>query len=118
MMIICTLNFNNNVIIPIYAQEVLGRGAQGYANLLSATGIGSLIAAFLMSYLAWFWPTPRFIPSSGIRDGLGSIADDFVHALLVGDDFMVVIGFLQHGFLESINAAFRSLSPMSCVAGS
>ena len=32
MMIICTLNFNNNVIIPIYAQEVLGRGAQGYAD--------------------------------------------------------------------------------------
>ncbi len=46
MLVICTLNFNNNVIIPIYAEEVLHRGAQGYASLLSATGVGSLVAAF------------------------------------------------------------------------
>lgn len=54
MIVICTLNYNNNVIIPIFAKTVLHSGAQTYANLLSATGIGSLVAAFLMSYLSRF----------------------------------------------------------------
>lgn len=54
MLVICTLNYNNNVIIPVFAKTVLHSGAQTYANLLSATGIGSLIAAILMSYLSRF----------------------------------------------------------------
>lgn len=39
MIIVCTLNYNNNVIIPIFAKTVLNSGAQTYASLLSALAL-------------------------------------------------------------------------------
>ncbi|WP_035453103.1 MFS transporter [Agrilactobacillus composti] len=111
MLIVCTLNFNNNVIIPIYAQTVLHQGAQGYASLLSATGIGSLIAAFLMSYLARY----------GLRRSLyllvtaGTIvvqmAMVFVHSYGLAWGLMVVIGFCNMIFLNQSNASFQFSVP-------
>ena len=96
MLVICTLNFNNNVIIPIYAEEVLHRGAQGYASLLSATGVGSLVAAFLMSYLASF----------GLRRDL-YLAMLFIHVYWLAMLLMVLIGFCNMVFLNQSNASFQ-----------
>ena len=111
MMIICTLNFNNNVIIPIYAQEVLGRGAQGYANLLSATGIGSLIAAFLMSYLARFGLRRDLYLLVALGTALVQSLMIFVHVYWLAMIFMVVIGFCNMVFLNQSNAAFQFSIP-------
>lgn len=111
MMIICTLNFNNNVIIPIYAQEVLGRGAQGYANLLSATGIGSLIAAFLMSYLARFGLRRDLYLLVALGTALVQSLMILVHVYWLAMIFMVVIGFCNMVFLNQSNAAFQFSIP-------
>ncbi|WLV77452.1 MFS transporter [Lacticaseibacillus parahuelsenbergensis] len=111
MLIICTLNFNNNVIIPIYAQEVLGRGAQGYANLLSATGIGSLIAAFLMSYLARFGLRRDLYLLVALGTALIQTLMIFIHVYWLAMIFMIVIGFCNMVFLNQSNAAFQFSIP-------
>jgi MFS family permease len=107
MIIVCTLNYNNNVIIPVYAKAVLGQGAQAYANLLSATGVGSLVAAFLMSYLSRFGLQRNiylFVAiGTGALQALMLVVHDFHLALLV----MVAVGFCNMIFLNQSNASFQ-----------
>lgn len=85
ILIVCTLNFNNNVIIPIFAKTVLHSGAQTYANLLSATGIGSLIAAFLMSYLSRFGLQRNIYLFTGIGAASVQALMPFVHSFSGGN---------------------------------
>ena len=107
MIIVCTLNFNNNVIIPIFAKTVLHSGAQTYASLLSATGAGSLIAAFLMSYLARFGLQRNIYlmvaVGSSVLEGLML----FIHNYPVAMVMMVAIGFCNMIFLNQSNASFQ-----------
>ena len=107
MLIVCTLNYNNNVIIPIFAKEVLHSGAQTYANLLSATGIGSLIAAFLMSYLSRFGLQRNIY----VMVAVGTAALQAVMLAVRNYDLamamMVLIGFCNMIFLNQSNASFQ-----------
>lgn len=48
--------FNFNVLIPVYAREVLQQEAQGYGFLLTAHGTGSLLAALLLAYVSHLGP--------------------------------------------------------------
>lgn len=107
MLIICTLNYNNNVIIPIFAKTVLHAGAQTYANLLSATGAGSLVAAFLMSYLAQLGLHRRFYLIVGLGTAILQAALLFVHTFGLAMIVMVAIGFCNMIFLNQSNAAFQ-----------
>ncbi|WP_125604588.1 MFS transporter [Lapidilactobacillus bayanensis] len=107
MIVICTLNYNNNVIIPIYAKTVLHSGAQVYANLLSATGIGSLIAAFLMSYLARFGLQRNIYLMVGISTAILQALMIFVHSYGLAMIVMVAVGFCNMIFLNQSNASFQ-----------
>ncbi|KRK39631.1 major facilitator superfamily permease [Loigolactobacillus bifermentans DSM 20003] len=107
MLIICTLNYNNNVIIPIFAKTVLHAGAQTYANLLSATGAGSLVAAFLMSYLAQLGLHRRFYLIVGVGTAVLQAALIVVHTFGLAMVVMVAIGFCNMIFLNQSNAAFQ-----------
>lgn len=107
MLIVCTLNYNNNVIIPIFAKEVLHSGAQTYANLLSATGIGSLIAAFLMSYLARFGLRRNFYLVVAIGTASLQALMLLIHNYDLAVAMMVMIGFCNMIFLNQSNASFQ-----------
>lgn len=107
MLIVCTLNFNNNVIIPILAKTVFHGGAQLYANLLSATGVGSLIAAFLMSYLARFGLQRNIYLWVGIGTATLQAAMLFVRVYWLAMIVMVLVGFCNMVFLNQSNASFQ-----------
>ncbi|MFC6170931.1 MFS transporter [Loigolactobacillus jiayinensis] len=111
MLIVCTLNFNNNVIIPIFAKTVLHSGAQTYANLLSATGIGSLIAAFLMSYMSRFGLQRNIYLFAGIGAAAVQSLMLFVHSFSLAMAMMVVNGFCNMIFLNQSNASFQFAIP-------
>ncbi|WP_125981315.1 MFS transporter [Loigolactobacillus iwatensis] len=111
MLVVCTLNYNNNVIIPIFAKTVLHSGAQTYANLLSATGIGSLIAAFLMSYLSRFGLQRNIYLYVGVGTAALQAAMIFVHTYWMAMLMMVLIGFCNMIFLNQSNASFQFSIP-------
>lgn len=50
--ITCTFLMNNDVIIPIFAKEVLGGDVHTYTTLLSAAGVGALLGSIFMSLRA------------------------------------------------------------------
>lgn len=111
MLIICTLNFNNNVIIPVYAKTVLHSGAQTFANLLSAVGIGSLIAAFIMSYLAKNGKNQKIYLLVIIGSILSQSLMIFIHNYAIALLMMGIIGFCNMIFLNQSNAAFQYAVP-------
>lgn len=111
MMIICTLNFNINVIIPVYAKTVLHAGSQVFANLLSAVGVGSLIAAFTMSYLAKNGTNRRLYILISLVAVLSQSAMIFVHTYGLALIIMVIIGFSNMIFLNQSNASFQYSVP-------
>nr|WP_137631210.1 MFS transporter [Secundilactobacillus hailunensis] len=111
MLIVCTLNYNNNVIIPIFAKTVLNSGAQAYASLLSATGIGSLIAAFLMSYLSRFGLQRNIYLAVGLGTATLQTLMIFVHSYPLAIAMMVAIGFCNMVFLNQSNASFQFSIP-------
>lgn len=111
MIIVCTLNYNNNVIIPIFAKTVLNSGAQTYANLLSATGIGSLIAAFLMSYLSRFGLQRNIYLAVGLGTATLQTLMIFIHSYPLAIAMMVAIGFCNMIFLNQSNASFQFSIP-------
>ncbi|TDG70368.1 MFS transporter [Secundilactobacillus silagei] len=111
MIIVCTLNYNNNVIIPIFAKTVLNSGAQTYASLLSATGIGSLIAAFLMSYLSRFGLQRNIYLAVGLGTATLQTLMIFVHTYPLAIAMMVAIGFCNMVFLNQSNASFQFSIP-------
>lgn len=111
MIIVCTLAYNNNVIIPVYAKNVLNQGAQGYSNLLSATGIGSLIAAILMAYLARFGINKKLYLGVCLCTCFLQAAMLLVHSFSPAVLVMIGIGFCNMVFLNQSNAAFQLSVP-------
>lgn len=107
MLIICSLDFNMNVIAPIYAKTVLHSGAQVYSNILSATGVGSLIGAFLMSYLARLGVKKRMYLTVGIGTSFLQCGMFFIHTYLLSLLVMVGAGFCNMIFLNQSNASFQ-----------
>lgn len=111
MLVVSTLNLNNNVIIPIFAKTVLHSGAQVYANLLSASGVGSLIAAFLMSYLSRFGLQRNiylFVTAGTVTLQALML---FVHTYWLAMLVMVCVGFCNMIFLNQSNASFQYSIP-------
>ncbi|KRM12840.1 major facilitator superfamily permease [Paucilactobacillus suebicus DSM 5007 = KCTC 3549] len=111
MLIVCTLNYNNNVIIPVFAKSVLHSGAQTYANLLSATGVGSLIAAFLMSYMSRFGLQRNIYLIVGVGTAALQSLMLFVHTFTSAAIIMVLVGFCNMIFLNQSNASFQFSIP-------
>lgn len=107
MIVVTTLAYNINVIVPIYAKTVLHSGAQAYANLLSASGIGSLIAAFLMSYMARLGLQRNMYIYVAIGTCALQAAMIVIHGYWAAMAMMVAIGFCNMIFLNQSNASFQ-----------
>ena len=62
LLAICAgLGFQYNVLLPVYAREVLHAGATTYGLLFSAFGVGSLLAAIRMAVTRGRWPLRRHL---------------------------------------------------------
>ncbi len=65
------LGFQFNVLLPVYAREVLHAGAQTYGWLFSAFGAGSLVAAVRMAVTRERWTLRRNLQLGLTLGGLG-----------------------------------------------
>ncbi|MBE0467689.1 MAG: MFS transporter, partial [Candidatus Desulforudis sp.] len=53
--------FNFNVLIPVFARDVLHQGAGGFGFLMGAHGIGALLAAVYLAYVSHHGPRVRVL---------------------------------------------------------
>jgi MFS family permease len=59
--VIAGLGFQYMVLLPVYAREILGVGADGYGAMVAAFGVGSLLSAVLMTRRLRRWDLRRYL---------------------------------------------------------
>jgi MFS family permease len=99
------------VLMPAFARDVLGRGANGFGILMSASGTGALIGALVVATYGHLF-TPRRLALGGIwlfsiaLFGL-SLSRNFYLALL----FLFVAGFGMLLFFSTSNTVLQTIVP-------
>lgn len=105
--IVCTFAMNLDVIIPVYAKEVLGGDAHAYSLLLVFAGAGSLIAALMMAYFSKFGVKKHFLLYSGTFTAILQIMAILAHQYLLSAILIAFIGFFNMLFLNTANSIFQ-----------
>jgi len=102
-----TFILNFNVIIPIYAVEVLNQGVSGYGMLLSALGVGSLVGSLVMASKGKEETKMQRLFASALIASLLLVVLNFVHSLVLAAILLVIIGFLTLVFLSTANLTLQ-----------
>lgn len=66
--------FNFNVLVPVYARDVLSQGAEGYGFLMGAHGLGALFGAFYLAYISHRGPRLRVLFAGALGVCLAQLA--------------------------------------------
>src|SRR4051812_6045411 len=99
------------VLLPAFARDVFGRGADGYGVLMSASGIGALIGALTVATAGHVFPSrPMALTGVWVFSGalLGfSLTRNFYVALA----FMTLGGFGMLLFFSTANTVMQTIVP-------
>jgi MFS family permease len=90
--LVSTFGMNFTVVIPALAKDVLGLGAEGYGFLMTASGIGSLIAAGWLAVAGGLPRTSRLVGGAialGVAEILLAVSNLFPVSILL----MIIVGF-------------------------
>lgn len=98
-------------LMPVFARDILFAGKQGLGNLFSATGIGALIGALVLTQVAGRVPRGKVLitAATGLCVGLLLFANSRVYMGSLA--CLVLVGCSAVSTLGSINALLQSLSP-------
>ncbi|CDZ25067.1 permease [[Clostridium] cellulosi] len=107
MAVFCTFAMNNDVIIPVFAREVLGRGAEGYTGLLSASGIGAFIGAIVLAYISRHGMNKKMLLFAGTLSATIQVLMYFSRQYLLSALLLAAIGFINIAFLNTANSIFQ-----------
>ena len=99
------------VLMPAFARDVLGRGANGYGVLMSASGLGAFVGALMVATYGHLF-TPRRLALGGVwlfSAALFAVSftKDFVPALLL----LFVGGFGMLLFFATSNTVLQTIVP-------
>jgi MFS family permease len=105
-MAIFAMNFQT--LLPLYAKNTLGLGADGYGILYAAMGVGSLAGSLTLAFMGNLRPLRRLILLGGlaflvVEVGLGLIRSPLPAYLLI-----VVVGFASMLMVNTINVTIQN----------
>jgi MFS family permease len=99
------------VLLPLFAVEVYGVGAQRLGLLMGAIGAGALVGAFLLAGRRDLVGLERFIATAGIGVGLGLILFAITPVFLAALPLLALIGFCITSVNASSNAFIQLAVP-------
>lgn len=108
--IVSLFGINFNVVLPLFATDVLRVGPEGFGFISSAFGLGSLISAL---WLAWsnHKPSIHFLLLNGfafcILEGAFAISHLYVLSLIL----IASVGFAQIAFSATANTTLQTVAP-------
>jgi MFS family permease len=99
------------VVMPAFARDVLQRGAEGFGELMSASGLGALVSALVVAAFGHRF-TPRKLALGGVWLFSAalvafSLARDFYVAL----GFLFIAGFGMLLFFSTTNTVLQTIVP-------
>lgn len=101
---------NFNVVLPLFATEVLNVGAVGYGLLSSAIGVGALLSAL---WIAWGnrKPSIRSLLISTLAFSILLSIFSLSHIYPISLVLILLVGFSQIAFSALANTAIQSITP-------
>jgi predicted MFS family arabinose efflux permease len=107
MLAVGTFVMNFNVIIPLYATDVLNQNVNGFGLLLSASGAGSLIGSLLAA--SWVKGNPKLetLVGSGFLVSILLILLNFIYSLPLAVGMFALIGFINIVFIVTVNSTIQ-----------
>lgn len=108
--IISLFGINFNVVLPLFATEVLNAGPQGFGFISSAFGLGSLCSAL---WLAWGnnKPSIRQLLLGSLAFGILEILFAISHMYALSLLLIAAVGFSQIAFSAIANTTVQTVAP-------
>lgn len=105
--ILSTFSMNFNVLVPVFAKNILHREATGYGFLMSAMGVGALIGALLLATLSKRGLKPFYLLAGGFGLGLSQILMGFQSYYWLSTILLALSGFSMITFSASANTTIQ-----------
>jgi MFS family permease len=107
MLAVGTFAMNSNVIMPVFAREVLHKQASGYSFLLSAMGLGSFIGALIVSSRSQAGPKKEVLFASAGAICIFYMVLGLVHNYAVSLILFIAIGYFTVHFMTTVNSTIQ-----------
>src|SRR5712675_2215917 len=99
------------VLMPAFARDVLGRGANGYGVLMSASGTGALIGALVVATYGHLFTARRLALGGVWIFSIALFALSLSRGFYSSLAFLVVVGFGMLLFLSTSNTVLQTIVP-------
>ena len=108
--VVSLFGINFNVMLPLFATEVLRSGAQGFGFISAAFGLGSLLCAL---WIAWRnnQPNLRRMLIATMSFGVFEIAFSLSHLYILSLLLIASVGFSQIAFSTIANTTIQTITP-------
>jgi len=103
---VATFTMNTNVLLPVFSDQVLHQGVNGYGFLLSVMGIGSLGGALFIASMRKEPKQRTIFTCSLLISGL-MIAVCLIHSFLLAVIAITALGFFNIVFLNTVNSTLQ-----------
>src|SRR6266480_2303228 len=99
------------VLMPAFARDVLGRGANGYGVLMSASGLGAFVGALVVATYGHLF-TPRRLALGGVwLFSIALLAFSLSRNFYLALAFLLVAGFGMLLFFSTSNTVLQTIVP-------
>src|SRR2546429_596121 len=99
------------VLMPAFARDVLGRGANGYGGLMSASGTGAFVGALMVATYGHLF-TPRKLALGGVwLFSAAMLAFSFTRSFSLALLFLFAAGFGMLLFFSTSNTLLQTIVP-------
>jgi MFS family permease len=103
------LNFN--VVVPLFARDVLGLGAHGFGLLMAALGAGAMLGALGVASLSQARPSMTVVVIAAAAVSLGVLGLAFVRSFALAAAVLMLTGLAQIVFTSSANSTVQVTVP-------
>jgi MFS family permease len=99
------------VLMPVFADKILGGGAQGLGILMGASGIGALFGALSLAARGGLKGLGRWIAVGGVGFGLSLILFSLSRSFWLSALFLLPAGYAMMVQMSSTNTLIQSMVP-------
>ena len=107
LLVVSTIAMNNEVIIPVFAREVLGLDSRGFSFMYSALGLGSLVGALKNASRKKAVLDLKIIYFAGGIIGLGLFTLSFVSIYFFVLAILFIMGYATVIFMNFCNTTVQ-----------
>ncbi len=103
--------FPFEVLLPVFARDVMGQGAREYGWLVSAAGVGALVGALGLATVAARVSRGRLVLTSAVVFGASIVALSFTRSVWVAVVVLVAAGFSMILTTSNTNTLLQTIAP-------